>query len=256
MSMIFDSHAHYDDEAFDGDRDELLQGMMEEGIGYIVNAGANINSSKASLALAEKFPFLYAAVGIHPQDAGEYSQKSIETLRGLARYQKVVAIGEIGLDYYYEGFDKELQKKAFEEQVKLAMDLGLPVIIHDREAHKDTFDILKKYACKGLKGVLHCYSGSAQMARDYVNMGFYIGFTGVITFKNAKKALEVLEEVPLNRILIETDCPYLAPVPYRGKRNDSRYLKYVVEKASETLGLERDSFIEQTCINGKTLFGI
>lgn len=254
--MIFDSHAHYDDEDFDEDREEVLKAVKDSGIGYIVNAGANIESSRRSIDLAKKYDFVYAAVGIHPQDADEFKADSTGILKEFAMNEKVVAIGEIGLDYYYGGSEKEVQKRVFEEQVKLALELNLPVIVHDREAHGDIFDIVKKYSSEGLKGVLHCYSGSPEMAEEYVKMGFYIGFTGVITFKNARKSIEVLERVPLERVLIETDCPYLAPIPFRGKRNDSGYLKYVVQKACETLNLEYDYFAQKTCTNAKTLFNI
>lgn len=254
--MIFDSHAHYDDDAFDADREQVLEDIKRSGVSYVVNAGASIESSRASIKLAERFDHVYAAVGIHPQDAGTFDEGSIGVLRGLCRNKKVVAVGEIGLDYYYEGQEKDVQKRVFEEQIKLALEQDLPVIVHDREAHLDTFETLKKYEDKGLRGVLHCYSGSPEMAVEYVKMGFYIGFTGVITFKNARKALEVLEKMPLDRVLIETDCPYLAPVPFRGKRNDSRFLEQVINKACEVLNLERDSLIKKTCDNAKRLFNI
>lgn len=254
--MIFDSHAHYDDEAFDTDRDEVLKDAKRSGIEYILNAGANIKSSRASIELAEKYDFIYAAVGIHPQDAGEFNGDSKDILKDLTRFKKVAAIGEIGLDYYYEGYDRDLQKKAFEEQIKLALELNIPVIVHDREAHGDTFEIIKRYTGRGLRGVLHCYSGSTEMAAQYVDLGFYLGFTGVITFKNAVKSIEVLKSIPIDKVLIETDCPYLAPVPFRGKRNDSRLLKHVVEKACEVLDVEYNYFTEKTCSNARELFGI
>lgn len=254
--MIFDSHAHYDDQAFDQDRDDILRKVEESGIGHIVNAGTNIESSRLSVHLADEHGFVYAAVGIHPEDAGEFNGNSIKLLTELAGNSKVVAIGEIGLDYYHENTDGDIQEMVFDEQLRLAVDLKLPVIIHDRDAHKDTLDIIKRYGKKGLKGVMHCYSGSADMAKEYIGMGFYIGFTGVITFKNAKKSIEVLEQIPLDRILIETDCPYLAPVPFRGKRNDSSYLYEVVRKACEILNVEQDYFISMTCSNAQELFNI
>lgn len=254
--MIFDSHAHYDDEAFDEDREEVLQEVQKSGISYIVNAGASIESSRASVELAGKHQFIYAAVGIHPQDADKFNSDSPGKLESLAGSKKVVAIGEIGLDYYWEGPHKDVQKRVFEEQMKLALKLNLPVIIHDREAHGDTFDMVRRYASQGLLGVLHCYSGSPEMAVEYVKLGFYIGFTGVITFKNAVKSLEVLKVVPMDKILIETDCPYLAPVPFRGKRNDSRYLKHVVEKACQVLDIDYGYFAEKTCSNARDLFRI
>jgi len=175
---------------------------------------------------------------------------------GLAKEARIVAIGEIGLDYYYEGSESSVQKSVFEEQIRLALDLNMPIIVHDREAHGDTFDIIKKYIGRGLRGVLHCYSGSTEMALRYIDMGFYLGFTGVITFKNAKKSIDVLKEIPIDKILIETDCPYLAPIPFRGKRNDSRYLSHVVERACEVLNLEHDYFKDKTCSNARKLFNI
>jgi TatD DNase family protein len=254
--MIFDSHAHYDDDAFDEDKIEVLSLVKSGGIGYILNAGTNIQSSIKSIELAKEYDFIYAAVGIHPQDADGFDEDSINILKEMCRYHKVRAVGEIGLDYYYEGAEKITQKKVFEEQINLALELNLPIIVHDRDAHSDIFELIRKYINKGLSGVLHCYSGSAEMAKEYADMGFYIGFTGVITFKNAKKSLEVLKQVPMDRILIETDCPYMAPVPLRGKRNDSRYLKYVVEKACEILEVEHDYFENLTCNNARSLFGI
>jgi TatD DNase family protein len=255
--LIFDSHAHYDDEAFDEDRDEVLRQVRESVVSHIIDAGSNIESSKKAIELAKKYDFLYAAVGVHPEDAGGFDENSISILEELAQNKKVVAIGEIGLDYYYEDKAEDvLQKQVFEKQIELAIKLNLPIIVHDREAHKDTFDIIKKYSKMGLRGVLHCYSGSVEMVREYVKLGFFIGFGGVITFKNAKKSLEVLKEVPIENILIETDCPYLSPVPFRGKRNDSRNLKYVVAKASEVLGIEQEFFEKKTEENAKRLFGI
>jgi hydrolase, TatD family len=254
--MLFDSHAHYDDEAFDGEREEVLKAVREEGVQYIVNAGSGIKESQMSVELAQKYDYIYAAVGVHPENADEFDGNSIEILRGLTGNKKVVAVGEIGLDYYYEGAQKDTQKKVFEEQLNLAMELKLPVIIHSREAHEDTFDILKPYALKGLRGVLHCYSGSVEMAREYVKLGFYIGFTGVITFKNAKKAVEVLKDIPIERVLIETDCPYLAPVPFRGKRNDSRFLKYTARRACDVLEMEYEDFTGRTLNNARELFNL
>lgn len=254
--MIFDSHAHYDDEAFDGDRDDVLKAVKKDGVGYIMDAGSNIESSRISAQLSRKYDFLYAAAGIHPENAEEFDENSIDILRSIAKFEKVRAIGEIGLDYYCDDSNKELQKKVFEEQLGLAIDLGLPVIVHDREAHEDTYNILKKYGSEGLRAVLHCYSGSCELAGEYIDMGFYLGFTGVITFKNARKPLEVLSKTPIEKILIETDCPYLAPVPFRGKRNDSRYLKYTARKACEIMNMDFDSFTETTCRNAREFFRI
>lgn len=254
--MIFDSHAHYDDEAFDKDREEVLKAVHESGIQYIVNAGSNIKWSRLSVELTREYDFIYGAVGIHPENAEEFDADSIGIIEELSRESKVVAIGEIGLDYYNGCDDRGLQKKVFEEQLALAVRCNLPVIVHDREAHGDTFDLLKKYSKQGLRGVLHCYSGSLEQAGEYIRMGFFIGFTGVITFKNSRKAVEVLKGIPEDRILIETDCPYLAPVPFRGRRNDSRYLKYTAQKACEILGVEYEYFTGQTLKNAKKLFNI
>lgn len=253
---IFDSHAHYDDEAFDGDREELLNEIRDSGIEYIVNAGSNLESSRRTIHLADKYNFIYAAIGIHPQDAGEYDDKSYKILKDMCSNSKIVAVGEIGLDYYWEGYNKDVQKRAFEEQVKLALEMNLPIIVHDREAHQDTMDMVKKYIKSGLRGVMHCYSGSAEMALEYVDMGFYIGFTGVITYKNAVKSVDVLKQVPIDKVLIETDCPYLTPVPFRGKRNDSRHLKYVIEKACEVLNMDSERFASATSSNAKRLFSV
>lgn len=254
--MIFDSHAHYDDEAFDNDRDDVLKKAYESGVKYILNASSSIESSKRCVELAKKYSFIYAAVGVHPEDAASFNEESIGKLEELCSMEKVAAIGEIGLDYYYEnGPEKDIQKDVFQRQIELAARKGLPIVVHDREAHGDTYEIISKYK-NDVRGVLHCYSGSVELAREYVNMGFYIGFTGVITFKNARKSLEVLENVPLNRVLIETDCPYLAPVPFRGKRNDSGFLQYTARKASETLGMEYTEFCEKTAENARILFEI
>jgi TatD DNase family protein len=221
-----------------------------------MNAGSSIESSRKSIELAGKYDYVYAAVGVHPQDAAGFDECCTAELSHLAADDKVKAIGEIGLDYYYEGPDREAQRNAFESQIRLALDLGLPVIIHDREAHGDMFEIVGKYRKSGLRGVLHCYSGSPELMREYLKMGFYIGFTGVITFNNPKKSLECLGEIPMDRILIETDCPYLAPVPFRGKRNDSRYLEYVLKKACEVLKLEYGCLEDRTFANACELFDI
>lgn len=254
--MIFDSHAHYDDEAFETDREQVLNEVRESGVGRIVDAGSNLASSRTAVELSKKFDHVYAAVGVHPQDADEFDQDTVAIIEDMSSSPKVVAIGEIGLDYYYDGAEREIQKRVFEEQIRLAIKLNLPVIVHDREAHGDTYDIIRKHKGEGLRGVIHCYSGSLEMAREYVDMGFYIGFTGVITFKNSKKAVEVLAGIPMDRILIETDCPYLAPVPFRGKRNDSRYLKYVIDRACEVLKCDPGYFEDLTFNNAMTLFNI
>ena len=229
--MYFESHAHYDDERFDDDRDELLASFPAEGIETVVNSSSDIASSRASIALAEKYPFFYASVGVHPHEVSKMREADIDTLRELSKHPKVVAIGEIGLDFYYDLSPRDDQRYWFKRQLALAEDLDMPVIIHSRDASQECFDIIS--ASNVRKGVIHCYSGSAPMAQDYADMGFYIGIGGSLTFKNNKKTVEVVEKLPLEKILIETDSPYLAPVPYRGRRNDSRLLKYVVEKISE-----------------------
>jgi len=259
--MIFDIHAHYDDERFTGDRDETLQRCRRQNVGLIINAGADMKGCYDSVDLAKKYDFIYAAVGIHPDNTNEMDESRLEELRKLSGNEKVVAFGEIGLDYYYDNSPRDIQKYWFWEQLKLANELGLPVIIHDRDAHEDIMDMLRKYT--GLVnervpalGALHHFTGSAEMAKELVKMGFYISFGGVLTFKNAKKSREVLKAVPRDRILFETDCPYLTPEPHRGERNDSANIRYVIEKAAEVLNTSREE-IEQTAFeNGKRLFGI
>lgn len=252
--MYFDSHAHYDDERFDEDRDVLLSSMPHKQVDFIVNAAANRNSCYKGIELARKYPFIYCSIGIHPHEVKDLPEDIIEELRTLALKDKVVAIGEIGLDYYYDFSPREEQKKWFIKQLDLAYELNLPSIIHSRDASKETFDIICESGIK--EGVIHCYSGSAQLALEYVKKGFYIGIGGALTFKNAKKTIEVVKEIPLESILIETDAPYLAPVPCRGKRNDSSYLKYVVEKIAEIKEMDSLSVSYATCQNAKKLFRI
>jgi TatD DNase family protein len=234
--LIFDSHAHYDDEAFNEDRTEVLDKIKKAGIARVLNCGSSLEACYNTVELAEKYDFIYGAAGIHPEFPKDAVQ-NINKIGDLAlKSKKIVAIGEIGLDYYYEGYDREFQIKAFKEQMDLARQLDLPVIIHDREAHEDTMNVLKEF--KGINGVLHCYSGSLEMAREIIKLGLYIGFTGVITFKNAKKSVEVLQNIPEDRVLVETDCPYMAPVPHRGERNDSSYLLHTLEKIAEIRQLD------------------
>lgn len=250
--MYFESHAHYDDRRFDEDRDELLASFPSEGIDTVVNSSSDIASSKASIALAEKYPYFYASVGVHPHEVSKMRDNDIDTLRKLAAHPKVVAIGEIGLDFYYDHSPRDSQRLWFARQLKLAAELDMPIIVHSREASQESFDIIKRSSVR--KGVIHCYSGSAPMANDYIDMGFYIGVGGSLTFKNNKKTVEVVEQIPIERILIETDAPYLAPVPFRGERNDSRLLKYVVEKISLIKNIPVEDICNITKNNAEKLF--
>ena len=254
--MIFDTHAHYDDDAFDEDRDELLSGMAAKNVEYIVNVGASIESSKRSIALAEKYPFIYAAVGVHPDEVGELDDEKFEKLREWTTHEKVKAVGEIGLDYYWDKEKHDLQKHWFMRQMELAHEANLPIIVHSREAAKDTLDMIIAAKPLDLSGIIHCYSYSVEQAREYLNMGYYIGIGGVLTFKNAKKLKEVAEYAPLSRIVLETDCPYLAPVPYRGKRNDSSKLSYVVEELAAIKQMPVEEVLRITNENGKKLYHI
>ncbi len=253
--MIFDSHAHYDSEQFDEDRELLLHSMAEKGVGTIVNVGANWASVTEAVELAQKFPHVYAAVGLHPDEVGVLDEEKFAIVKAQCRKAKVVAVGEIGLDYYWDNESHEIQKKWFVRQLDLARELELPVIIHSREAAADTLEIMKEYG-QGLHGVIHCFSYSLEMAKEYVKMGYHIGVGGVVTFKNGRKLKEIVEAIPLERILLETDCPYLAPVPFRGKRNDSSYLSYVAEEIANLKGITTEEVIAQTEQNAKELFRI
>lgn len=253
--MLFDTHAHLDDRAFDCDRDELLAGLAARGTSMVMNPGCSLDSSKNAVALANRYPWIYAAVGSHPDVADEVNEAVLERYRLLAAQNpKVKAIGEIGIDYHYEDIPRELQLKAFRMQMELAKELNLPVIVHEREAHEDGMKVVKEFP--EVKGVFHCYSGSAEMARQLVNLGWYIGFTGVLTFKNARKAIETAESIPLERIVLETDCPYMAPVPHRGKRNDPGYLCYMAQKLAEIRGVSLEEIQHITTENGKRLYRI
>ena len=252
--MIFDTHAHYDDDAFDEDRDTLLGEIFSSGICCITDVGASVKSSKSAVARSKKWPQIYAAVGVHPDSTADMTEEDIETLRSLAKEKKVVAIGEIGLDYYWDNSPREVQKKWFERQLELAREVDLPVIIHSREAAKDTMDIMREAAKAGNTGVIHCYSYAAPMAKEYISMGFFIGIGGVVTFKNAKVIKEVVSEIPLSSIVLETDSPYLAPVPYRGKRNNSMYLKEVVKQLAQIKQVSEETVITTTLANAKRLY--
>lgn len=253
--MIFDSHAHYDDDSFNEDREEVLKGLKDKRVIGVLNCGASIEGARMSVELSNKYGFVYSAVGIHPSYAGMVNDEVIEELRNLARNPKVRAIGEIGLDYYHEDNPpREIQKKVFRLQMNLAKELKMPVVIHDRDAHKDTLDILKEFP--EVIGVVHCFSGSVEFAVDCLKIGYYIGFTGVITFKNAVKLIEVAKVVPMDKMLVETDCPYMAPTPYRGKRNQSDYIKYIIEKLAEIKSKTIMEIEDSTVENIKTLLKI
>ena len=253
--MIIDTHAHYDDEQFDTDRDELLKSMEAGGIGLIVNAGSTIDSWKKIVELTEGYSFMYGAIGIHPDEVGDMDDEQFSRMSDLLELDKIVAVGEIGLDYYWDKEEHDLQKEWFIRQLGLAREKDMPVIIHSRDAAADTFEMMKQHGA-GMKAVIHCYSYSAEMAREYVKMGYYIGVGGVVTFKNAKKLKQVVEEIPLASIVLETDCPYLAPVPYRGKRNTSLYLPYVAEQVAELKGITVEDVIRQTEKNSRELYGL
>lgn len=252
--MLFDTHAHLDDQAFDQDREALIAGLPEKGIALVMNPGCSLESSRNAVALAKKYPFLYAAVGSHPDAADEVDAAVLEEYRLLCREEKVKAIGEIGLDYHYEDIPREIQKKAFRMQMALARELKLPVIIHQREALSDCLEILEDFP--EVKGVFHCFSGSAQTAGELTAKGWYVGFTGVLTFKNARRALEAARAVPQDRIVLETDCPYMAPEPYRGRRNDPSYLFRMAEVLGQLLEITPEEAQELTLQNGKRLYGI
>lgn len=252
--MIFETHAHYDDEKFDEDRAELLSSMQENGIGRIINVSANLESLENTRKLMEAYPFIYGAFGLHPDEVGDLNEDVMERMRGLCRLEKAVAVGEIGLDYYWDKENHEKQQYWFRRQIALAREEKLPMIIHSREAAADTLRVMKEEKSEEIGGVIHCFSYSAEMAEEYLKMGFYLGIGGVVTFKNAKKIKEVVQMAPMERILLETDSPYLAPVPYRGKRNSSLYPPYVVREIAEIKGISEEEVIEMTEKNAVRLF--
>ena len=253
MENIFDTHAHYDDEAFDEDREILLSSLKGRGVSLVIDCGCDAASSKKAIELSDKYDFIYAAVGIHPHEAEEADENDLNEIRRLLKHKKAVAIGEIGLDYHYDFSPRELQKEYFEKQIVLAKELDMPIIVHDREAHEDTLALLRKYKPKG---VLHCFSGSVESAKEIISLGMYIGLGGAVTFKNARKPLEVAEFVPLDRLLLETDAPYMTPVPFRGKRNDSSLIPYTAIKIAEVKGIDPQMVVNAANENGKRLFGI
>ncbi len=253
--MLFDTHAHIDDRAFDTDRDSLLQSLPQEGLALVMNPGCSLASSQNVDKLTKQYPFLYGAVGSHPDAADEVNEAVLDTYRLLCQSNpKIKAIGEIGLDYHYEDIPRQLQQQAFRLQLGLARELSLPVIVHDRDAHGDCLEILRDFP--EVTGVFHCYSGSLEMAKLLIDKGWYIGFTGVLTFKNARKAVEVAENIPLDRLVLETDCPYMAPEPFRGKRNHPGYLYRMAERLAQIRGLSVQQIQHITLENGKRLYGI
>ena len=249
---MIDTHAHYDDEAFNEDRDELLNNVEDTGIKRVVNIGASMESSRVSLLLAHKYKFVYAAVGVHPSSSEEIDSESILKLEEMLSDEKCVAVGEIGLDYYYDEPKKEIQKKAFIAQLDLARKYNLPVVIHSRDAAKDTFDILKKF--EGVGGIIHCYSYSKEMAREFIRLRYLLGIGGVVTFKNAKKLKEVIAYLPMESIVLETDAPYLSPVPNRGKRNSSLNIPYIVEEIARIKGIQAEEVVQRTFENAHRLY--
>ena len=254
--MIFESHAHYDDKAFDGDREELLSKLKECGIEYVINVGASLKTTGNTIALTEKYPFIYGAAGVHPSDTGELDEDGFAWLKAQCQLPKIVAVGEIGLDYYWDEPGREVQKKWFERQLKLAGETGLPVIIHSRDAARDTLDIIKEAKEDETGGVIHCFSYAKEIAREYLELDFYFGIGGVITFSNAKKLKEAVEYIPVEKLLLETDSPYLAPVPYRGQRNSSLNIPLIAQEIADMKGMRYEDLVRITSENAKKLFRI
>ncbi len=254
--MIIDTHTHYDDRAFDADRDEILNSLRDSGIEYVVNIGASLKSNRATIELTKNYSFVYGAVGVHPDDVGELDEAGINWLYEAAQLPKIVAIGEIGLDYYWDKAERQVQKDWFVKQMNLAKDTGLPVIVHSRDAAADTLDVMKAENAKELSGVIHCFSYGVEIAREYLNWDYYLGIGGVATFKNARKIKEVIEYMPLSKLLLETDCPYLAPVPYRGKRNTSANLPLVIEAIAGIKGISAEEVEQITYDNAKRFYGL
>lgn len=252
--MIFETHAHYEDEAFDTDREEILENLPKQGIEYVVNVGSSMKTVEKTLELIDKYPYIYGAVGIHPENTSELNEENFVWLKQKAQHPKNVAIGEIGLDYYWDTTDRETQKIWFERQIELAGELKLPLIIHSRDAANDTFRIMKDMQTQRLGAIIHCFSYCVEQARQYLNMGFYLGIGGVVTFTNAKKLKEVVEYAPLEQLMLETDCPYLAPVPNRGKRNSSLNLTYVVKEIARIKNIDYDTVVRVTKENAEKFY--
>lgn len=253
--MIFDTHAHYDDEAFDQDRETLLPSLKENGVACVVNVGASLRGVRESIALAEKYPFVYAAVGVHPDEVGSMSEDAMEWLKSLCLLEKTVAVGEIGLDYYWDKEPHQVQKEWFIRQLRLAKEMDLPINVHSRDAARDTMDVIRAEHAGTTGGIIHCYSGSVEMAREYVKMGYYLGIGGVVAFKNARTLKQVVKEIPLEHLVTETDSPYLAPPPYRGKRNDSRNIRYVIQEIARIREMQEEAAEEILFENAKRIYG-
>ena len=256
QELIFDTHAHYDDDAFDEDRDELLNSLKKQGVGRIINVGASIASTKRTIELMNQYPFIYGILGVHPCDTEELTEADMDWLKEQFQNPRAVAVGEIGLDYYWDEPGRDVQQKWFERQLSLAREVNKPVCIHSRDAANDTLSIMRNAHAEELGGVIHCFSYGKEMAREFLSMDFYFGIGGVLTFNNGKKLKEAAAYIPMDKILLETDCPYLAPVPYRGKRNNSSYLSYVVQVLAQIKGLSENEVIRITRENGEKLFGM
>lgn len=254
--MIFETHAHYDDKAFDRDRDQLIELFKNEGIAPIVNVGASLESTISTLELAHRYDHVYAAIGVHPSDCAELTEEDIKWLKSFAGDEKVVAIGETGLDYHYDEPDKDTQKKWFIRQIELAKETGLPLVVHSRDAAADTMEILSRKEYRGQRGIIHCFSYSVELAREYVKMGYYIGVGGVVTFKNGRKLHETVREIPLENIVVETDAPYLSPEPYRGRRNSSAFIPYIIDRIAELKDLSYEEVERAVYENAASLYGV
>lgn len=252
--MIFETHSHYEDKAFDEDREILMRQLIEAGIERVVDIGSSLDTCKRILSLINEYPFMYGAIGVHPSDTGNLTEADIDYLKIESANEKIVAIGEIGLDYYWDEPERSIQKKWFEIQLQLAREVSLPVVIHSRDAAKDTLDIMKAEKAGDIGGVIHCFSYGTEMAREYLDMGFYIGVGGVVTFKNGKKLKEVVEYTPIERIVTETDCPYLAPTPHRGERNSSLYIPLIIEEIAAIKNMDVQEVYRITCKNGYDLY--